>query len=109
MRAWIEKRLADAGIQKDHIAFMRDHKQHSKKERLFSDMREGKKRILIGGKEMETGVNVQAAMHLPLDAPWKFRSESSAGARRPAPEQGGSLNAAIDHVGDERQKSTGDE
>ncbi|WP_396189808.1 PLxRFG domain-containing protein, partial [Flavobacterium sp.] len=72
MRGWIEKRLLEAGIPREHIAFMRDHKQHAKKERLFADMREGKKRILIGGKEMETGTNVQKRLtHLfHLDAPW---------------------------------------
>lgn len=72
MRGWIEKRLTEAGIPREHIAFMRDHKQHAKKERLFADMRSGKKRILIGGKEMETGTNVQKRLsHLfHLDAPW---------------------------------------
>lgn len=72
MKAWIEKRLTDAGIPREHIAFMRDYKEHAKKERLFADMREGKKRILIGGKDMETGVNVQKRLtHLfHLDAPW---------------------------------------
>ena len=72
MKAWIEKRLTEAGIPREHIAFMRDHKEHAKKERLFADMREGKKRILIGGKDMETGVNVQKrlAYLAHLDAPW---------------------------------------
>lgn len=72
MKAWIEQRLTEAGIPREHIAFMRDHKAHAKKERLFADMREGKKRILIGGKDMETGVNVQKRLtHLfHLDAPW---------------------------------------
>lgn len=72
MRRWIEKRLTDGGIPAEHIAFMRDYKQHSKKERLFADMREGKKRILIGGKEMETGTNVQKRLATEdhLDAPW---------------------------------------
>ena len=72
MRAWIEKRFADADIPADHVAFMRDYKQHAKKERLFADMREGKKRILIGGKEMETGTNVQKRLAnlFHLDAPW---------------------------------------
>lgn len=72
MRGWIEQRLTEAGIPREHIAFMRDFKQHAKKERMFSDMREGKKRILIGGKEMETGTNVQKRLsHLfHLDAPW---------------------------------------
>lgn len=72
MKDWISKRLADAGIPAEHVAFIRDHKQHAKKERLFADMREGKKRILIGGQDMETGVNVQKRLtHLfHLDAPW---------------------------------------
>lgn len=72
MRKWIEKRFADAGIPSEQVAFMRDYKQHSKKERMFADMRAGKKRILIGGKEMETGVNVQKrlASLRHLDAPW---------------------------------------
>lgn len=72
MKAWIEKRLIEGGVKPDHIAFMRDHKAHAKKERLFDDMRQGKKRILIGGKDMETGVNAQKRLtHLfHLDAPW---------------------------------------
>ncbi|QMV33371.1 hypothetical protein F1_00007 [Ralstonia phage Heva] len=72
MRRWIEKRLTDGGVPADHIAFMRDYKLHAKKERLFADMREGKKRILIGGKDMETGVNVQKRLATldHLDAPW---------------------------------------
>lgn len=72
MREWIERRLTDAGIPAQHIAFMRDYKQHAKKERLFADMREGKKRILIGSKDMETGTNVQKRLTFlaHLDAPW---------------------------------------
>ncbi|KDR25969.1 PLxRFG domain-containing protein [Caballeronia zhejiangensis] len=72
MHAWIERRLTEAGVPRAHIAFMRDNKQHAKKERLFAAMRAGEKRILIGGKDMETGVNVQKRLtHLfHLDAPW---------------------------------------
>ena len=72
MKAWIVTRLKEAGIPADHVAFMRDFKESAKKERLFADMREGKKRILIGGEEMETGTNVQKRLtHLfHLDAPW---------------------------------------
>lgn len=72
MKAWIEKRLIEGGVKPEHIAFMRDHKAHSKKERLFDDLRQGRKRILIGGKDMETGVNAQKRLtHLfHLDAPW---------------------------------------
>ncbi|AFN39138.1 DarB-like antirestriction [Burkholderia phage BcepMigl] len=72
MKAWIEKRLVEGGVPREQIAFMRDNKEHAKKERLFADMREGKKRILIGGKDMETGVNVQKRLYSEehLDAPW---------------------------------------
>lgn len=72
MKAWIEKRLVDGGVPREQIAFMRDNKEHAKKERLFADMREGKKRVLIGGKDMETGVNVQKRLYSEehLDAPW---------------------------------------
>ncbi|WP_205184140.1 LPD38 domain-containing protein [Burkholderia sp. LMG 13014] len=72
MKAWIEKRLTDGGVAREHIAFMRDNKEHAKKERLFADMREGKKRVLVGGKDMETGVNVQKRLYTEehLDAPW---------------------------------------
>ncbi|HNC04107.1 MAG TPA: helicase-related protein, partial [Agitococcus sp.] len=72
MKAWIEKRLIDGGVKREHIAFMRDNKAHSKKEKLFDDMRQGRKRILIGGKDMETGVNAQKRLtHLfHLDSVW---------------------------------------
>jgi N12 class adenine-specific DNA methylase len=72
MKAWIEKRLVEGGIPREQIAFMRDNKEHAKKERLFADMREGKKRVLVGGKDMETGVNVQKRLYTldHLDAPW---------------------------------------
>ena len=72
MKDWITKRLIEGGVAPDHIAFMRDNNSHAKKEKLFSDMRQGNKRILIGGKDMETGVNAQKRLsHLfHLDSPW---------------------------------------
>jgi N12 class adenine-specific DNA methylase len=72
MKDWIEKRLTEGGVPREQIAFMRDYKQHAKKGQLFADMREGKKRILIGGKDMETGTNVQKRLYTEehLDAPW---------------------------------------
>ncbi len=72
MKAWMKQRLIEGGVKAEHIAFMRDNKAHSKKERLFDDLRNGRKRILIGGKDMETGVNAQKRLtHLfHLDAPW---------------------------------------
>lgn len=72
MKDWMVRRLIEGGVAPDHIAFMRDHHAHAKKEKLFADMRQGAKRILIGGKDMETGVNVQKRLaHLfHLDSPW---------------------------------------
>lgn len=72
MKAWINSELIRLGVAPEHIAFMRDNKSHAKKGKLFEDMRQGRKRILIGGKDMETGVNVQKRLtHLfHLDAPW---------------------------------------
>ncbi|WP_201595298.1 PLxRFG domain-containing protein [Psychrobacter vallis] len=72
MKAWINSELIRQGVNPDHIAFMRDNKSHAKKGKLFDDMRQGRKHILIGGKDMETGVNVQKRLtHLfHLDAPW---------------------------------------
>lgn len=72
MKAWTFKRLTEGGVKPEHIAFMRDNKAHAKKAKLFADMRSGKVRILIGGKDMETGVNAQKRLTdlFHLDAPW---------------------------------------
>ncbi|WP_105245471.1 PLxRFG domain-containing protein [Psychrobacter sp. Marseille-P5312] len=72
MKQWITDELVRLGVDPDHIAFMRDNKTHAKKGKLFDDMRQGRKRIMIGGKDMETGVNAQKRLtHLfHLDAPW---------------------------------------
>lgn len=72
MKAWINDELIRLGVKPEHIAFMRDNKTHAKKGKLFDDMRQGRKRIMIGGKDMETGVNAQKRLtHLfHLDAPW---------------------------------------
>lgn len=72
MKKWINDELIRLGVKPEHIAFMRDNKTHAKKGKLFDDMRQGRKRIMIGGKDMETGVNAQKRLtHLfHLDAPW---------------------------------------
>jgi len=72
MKAWINSELIRQGVKASDIAFMRDNKAHAKKGKLFEDMRQGRKRIMIGGKDMETGVNAQKRLtHLfHLDAPW---------------------------------------
>ena len=72
MKQWITDELIRLGVKREDIAFMRDNKTHAKKGKLFDDMRQGRKRIMIGGKDMETGVNAQKRLtHLfHLDAPW---------------------------------------
>ncbi len=72
MKDWINSELIRLGVKPEDIAFMRDNKTHAKKGKLFDDMRQGRKRIMIGGKDMETGVNAQKRLtHLfHLDAPW---------------------------------------
>ena len=72
MKQWINTELVRLGVKKEHIAFIGDYDSHAKKGVLFEEMREGKKRILIGGKGMETGMNIQKRLsHLfHLDAPW---------------------------------------
>jgi len=72
-RAWFEKRLRDAGVKPEHVAFMSDNKKSSAKVKLFRDMNAGRVRIAVGSsKNMGTGVNAQqrlAALH-HLDSPW---------------------------------------
>lgn len=72
-RAWFEKRLRDAGVKPEHVAFMSDNKKSSAKVKLFRDMNAGRVRIAVGSsKNMGTGVNAQqrlVALH-HLDSPW---------------------------------------
>jgi N12 class adenine-specific DNA methylase len=72
-RAWMEKRLRDAGIPTSQVAFMEDYKKSSAKLKLFSDVNKGKVRVLVGSSAaMGTGVNAQQrliALH-HLDAPY---------------------------------------
>jgi hypothetical protein len=61
------------GIPAEQIAFMQHYKKNSAKQRLFNDLNQGRKRILIGSTPtMGTGVNAQQrlkALH-HLDVPW---------------------------------------
>ncbi len=71
-RAWMEKRLREAGIPTSQVAFMEDYKKSAAKLKLFNEVNKGKVRILVGSSAaMGTGVNAQQrliAMH-HLDAP----------------------------------------
>lgn len=72
-RAWIMKRLKQAGIPATEVAWIDDYSTAVKKEHVMKEMRQGKKRILIGSaKKMGTGINVQkrlAALNY-MDPPW---------------------------------------
>jgi N12 class adenine-specific DNA methylase len=72
-RAWVMERLKEAGIPTKDVAWIDDYKNAAKKEALFRDLRNGKKRILFGSaKKMGTGMNIQTRLsHLHyLDPPW---------------------------------------
>ena len=70
----IALKLMEAGIPKEHIAFIHDYKKDSDKQELYKKLNNGEVRILIGSTEkMGTGMNVQkrlVALH-NLDCPWR--------------------------------------
>ncbi|MEW5736956.1 MAG: DEAD/DEAH box helicase family protein, partial [Thermodesulfobacteriota bacterium] len=72
-RAWLMGRLKKAGIPESQVAWIDDYNDAAKKQALFKEVRDGRKRILIGSaKKMGTGVNAQNRLtHLHyLDPPW---------------------------------------
>lgn len=72
-RAWFEKRLRDAGMPMNQVAFMSDYKKSADKLKLFKDVNAGRVRLLVGSsKNMGTGVNAQQRLKalFHLDSPW---------------------------------------
>jgi N12 class adenine-specific DNA methylase len=73
VRAWMMGRFKEGGIPASEVAWMSDYKTNAQKASMFKEMREGRKRILIGSpKNMGTGLNVQRrlkALHY-LSPPW---------------------------------------
>ena len=71
---YIRERLILKGIPENEIALIHDARTDNARDKLFREMRSGKKRILIGSTDKcGTGVNVQkhiVAMH-HVDCPWK--------------------------------------
>ncbi len=71
---YIKEELVKGGIREEEISFIHDAKTDASREKLFKEMRSGKKKILIGSTDKcGTGVNVQkylVAMH-HVDCPWK--------------------------------------
>ena len=70
----IKKKLADRGVPAEEIAFIHGANTDEKKKALFSRVRSGNVRVLLGSTaKMGAGTNVQdrlVALH-DLDAPWR--------------------------------------
>ena len=70
----LKKKLMEAGIPEEEIAFIHDANTEARKKELFSKVRSGQVRILMGStQKMGAGTNVQdrlIALH-DLDCPWR--------------------------------------
>lgn len=70
----IKEKLIEKGIDNEEIAYIHDAKNDKQKELLFSKVRSGKIRVLLGStSKMGAGTNVQdklIALH-HLDCPWR--------------------------------------
>ena len=70
----IKSKLMDKGVPEDEVAFIHDANTEARKSELFSNVRKGQVRILLGSTfKMGAGTNVQdklVALH-HLDVPWR--------------------------------------
>lgn len=71
---YLKHELIAKGIPEEEICFIHDAKTDEQRDRMFSDVRAGRKRIIIGSTEkLGVGTNIQtrmvAAHH--IDCPWK--------------------------------------
>ena len=70
----IRKKLIDKGIPEDEVKFIHEAETEVKKKALFSKVREGEVRVLMGStQKMGAGTNVQkklVALH-DIDCPWR--------------------------------------
>lgn len=70
----LKKKLMEVGIPEEEIAFIHDANTEARKKELFSKVRSGQVRILMGStQKMGAGTNVQdrlIALH-DLDCPWR--------------------------------------
>lgn len=71
---YLKEELIRYGIPEEEICYIHDAKTEIQREKMFEDLRNGTKRIIIGStSKMGTGVNIQdrlIAMH-ELDCPWR--------------------------------------
>ena len=70
----MKEQLKEKGIPENEICFIHDAKNDKMKDKMFHDLNEGVKRVIIGSTgKMGTGTNIQqrlAAMH-EIDVPWR--------------------------------------
>ena len=71
---YIKEELIKRGIPEHEICFIHDANSETQREAIYSDMRSGNKRIILGStQKMGTGTNIQdllIALH-HLDCPWR--------------------------------------
>jgi len=71
---YIKDTLIKKGVPENEICYIHDANTDKQKEALFADLRNGKKRIILGStSKMGTGTNIQnklVALH-HLDCPWR--------------------------------------
>ena len=71
---YIKEELIKRGIPENEICFIHDVNNEAKRETMFSDLRSGNRRIILGSTaKMGTGTNIQdrlIALH-HLDCPWR--------------------------------------
>ncbi len=71
---YIKSQLIEKGVPENEICFIHDAKDDKQREEMFSELRSGNKRIIIGSTpKMGTGTNIQdrlVALH-HLDVPWR--------------------------------------
>jgi N12 class adenine-specific DNA methylase len=71
---YVKEELIKRGISEEEICFIHDAKNEAHREQMFSDMRSGNKRVIVGStQKMGTGTNIQdrlIALH-HLDCPYR--------------------------------------
>lgn len=71
---YLKQALIFKGVPEEEICFIHDAKTDEQREKMFSEVRSGRKRIIIGSTDkLGTGTNIQdkiVALH-HIDCPWK--------------------------------------
>lgn len=71
---YLKQELVRKGVPEEEICFIHDAKTDEQRDKMFSEVRSGRKRIIIGSTDkLGTGTNVQdriVALH-HIDCPWK--------------------------------------